>query len=350
MKLALVIGTRPQAIKVAPIFQEISKYPEIKPVLINTGQHWDNNLWGNILDELGVPHPHKNLKCGGGDNITQISKILVGLKMILEIEKPDNALIFGDTNSTLASALALYEMNIPFGHVEAGLRENIHRAEEINKKIADHCATWCFCPTSYAYDNLRYEGISSEKLMISGDITYDTFILFSHLAKSSKYSNYYLCEFHTAHTADNKTHLKNILDALRQTQKTIVWPIHPRVKKRVKEFRLSIPSNIELIEPVSYLEMLGLIKNSDIVLTDSSGTLKDAFYSKKYSVFMDYTSEYINLIDERYSILATKKPSAILSAIKEQISKEWIEPRKNYFGIGKAANHILAKISLSNKL
>lgn len=357
MRILHIVGNRPQFIKLAPIIKESKKMKEVENVIIHSGQHYDYNMSHIFFNELGLPHPDYHLEAGSGTHGVQTGKMLMKLDAVLLKEKMDVALVYGDTNTTLAGALAAYKLRIPTGHVEAGLREGIWRPEEINKKIADHCSDFCFCPIKRAVNVLLQEGIPKDKIFFTGDITYDAFLAYSALAlKNSQIldelnlsrNGYFLLTMHRAETVDYYDKVINIIKALLELSKeyTIVFPMHPRTRKSLQRLRvlshLQKEKNIIITNPLGYFEFFNLLLNSKLVITDSGGVLKEAFYALKPSVAIEETSEYVEIFDLGYSVLTGKREKEkILAAVSRMLSKKLSKPRENLFGDGKAAEKIL---------
>jgi UDP-N-acetylglucosamine 2-epimerase len=286
----------------------------------------------------------------------------MGLDPILSKEKPDVVLVYGDTNTTLAGALASYKLHIPTGHVESGLRERIWRPEEINKLIADHCSNYCFCPIQRAVNNLVHEGISEERIFFTGDVTYDAFISYSDKAEKKSdivekiglpRNEYILVTAHRAETVDYYDQILGIVEALIELAEEymVVFPMHPRTEDRLKKFglfqKMSKVDSLIKIESVGYLDFLKLLMNSKLVMTDSSGVLKEAFYACKPSVTLDDTSEYEEIFDSGFSVLAGKDKERIVRAVRLMISELIEKPKINPFGDGNASDKILNIITKS---
>lgn len=357
MRITHIVGNRPQFIKLAPIIEESKNMNEVENVIIHTGQHYDYNMSQIFLNELGLPDPDYHLEVGSATHGVQTGKMLMKLDAVLLKEKTDVALVYGDTNTTLAGALAAYKLHIPTGHVEAGLRESIWRPEEINKKIADHCSDFCFCPMERAVNVLMQEGVPKDRIFFTGDITYDAFLAHSEVASKDPQilnelnlsrNGYFLLTMHRAETVDYYGEVINVINALLILSKehTIVFPMHPRTRRSLQRLRLFLPlekeENIILTNPLGYFEFLNLLLNSKLVITDSGGVLKEAFYALKPSITIEDTSEYTEIFDLGYSVLTGKQEKEkVLAAVSRMLSKKLSHPRVNLFGDGKAAENIL---------
>jgi UDP-N-acetylglucosamine 2-epimerase len=342
--IADIVGARPQFIKLAPVLKAIEKHnqeghePKIHEVLIHTGQHYDYEMSGVFFEELGLKSPDYNLGVGSGLHGYQTGEMLKRIEEVVLKEKPDVAIVYGDTNSTLAGALAAAKLHIPVAHIEAGLRSyNRLMAEEYNRVLTDHISDFLFCPTETAVKNLRKEGfeniVNSGKLIPknyrlpdnqevpavinTGDVMYDSVLLYRQLAEEksrilSKLSlstkSYALATIHRAENTDNSENLKSIFKGLReisQKELKVILPIHPRTQKRIRE--MGIESNgLLLIEPVSYLDMLILEKNASVIITDSGGIQKEAFIFDVPCITIRDETEWPETVELGLNVLAGK--------------------------------------------
>ncbi|MFC1517579.1 non-hydrolyzing UDP-N-acetylglucosamine 2-epimerase [Candidatus Margulisiibacteriota bacterium] len=351
MKLIHLVGNRPQFIKLAP-FLMAAEAKKIKNIVIHSGQHYDYEMSKIFFNDLQIPEPNYHLEAGGGSHTEQTTKVMLGTEDILNKEKPDLLIIYGDTNTTLAGALVAYKMNIPFAHVEAGLREYVWRPEEMNKKVSDLFAKYCFCPIKRACDNLKKEGVAKENIFLTGDITFDTFkYAQSVLDKKAKVElpkdPYYLLTMHRAETVDHKEKVEPIIDALLEADHKIVYPIHPRTEKSLKKLglfnKLTFSGKIKVIPPLGYFDLLKLLQNSQLVITDSGGVIKEAFYSEKPGVAIDTASEYNEIYAAGCSILTGQNKQKIVEAISKMKDKDIskIVRKHNIFGNGHAAEKMV---------
>lgn len=356
MRIVHIVGNRPQFIKLAPFLEATKKY-KIQNIIIHSGQHYDIEMSKIFFDELGIPEPDYNLEVGSGTHGIQTGKMLVALDPILLELKPDVVVVYGDTNTTLAGALAAYKLHIPVAHVEAGMREYIWRPEEMNKKIADHCANFCFCPIKRACENLIREGIEPDKIFFTGDITYDAYIRNKDIALTKANIEipdfeYILMTMHRAETVDVYEKISNVVDAIIEIPIKIIFPIHPRTKKRLIDFglyeKLVKATNIVLMNPMGYLEFLKLLINAKLVITDSSGVIKETFYAQKMGVTIDNTTEYREIFDMGYNVLAGLKKDTIIEKVLYMIKKDFVQPPENPFGDGHSAEKMVE--ILRNKL
>lgn len=349
----LIIGTRPNFVKCAPLVKEISKELDMSLLLVHTGQHYDWEMSGTFLKEFGLTTLDYNCEVGSGTHGVQTGRMLEKLDPILLSERPDVVLVPGDTNTTLAGALASYKLHVPTGHIEAGMREYTWRPEEMNKLVADHCSDFLFCPIKRAAENLRKENIDESRIYLTGDITYDMFLRGIEKAKESSDildrlnlpGDFLLLTMHRAETVDHLNEVSEIVEALIEIDNTIVYPIHPRTKKNLLRFglysRLEKAKNIKLIDPVGYFEFINLLLNSKMVLTDSSGVLKEAFYALKPCVTLDYTTEYREIFDLGYNILAGRKKERILGSVERMYGKVLAPVIDNPLGDGTASKRIV---------
>ena len=301
-KLLHIVGNRPQFVKLSPFLRATRSYgAEIKNIVVHSGQHYDYEMSKIFFDDLQLPEPDFHLDAGSGTHGVQTGRILERLDPILLNEKPDALVVYGDTNTTLAGALAGYKLHIPVAHVEAGMREGIWRPEEMNKKMSDHCADFCFCPLERAMNNLRAEGLQAARIFNTGDITYDAFLsarnsLSSRKLKPLPEEPYFLLTLHRAETVDDPARLQSIFHALIGiTESKVIFPVHPRTKKVLLDSGLNRTieenSNITLMKPLGYFDFLNFLVNSRLVMTDSSGVLKEAFYALRPCVTIDETTD-----------------------------------------------------------
>lgn len=339
-KLVSVVGARPQFIKLAPFSIELRE-SGIKEIILHTGQHYDENMSDLFFKELEIPEPDYNLGIGSGLHGEQTGKMLIGIEEVLIKEKPDLVIVYGDTNSTLAGALASSKLHIPLAHVEAGLRSfNKKMPEEINRIVADHLSDILFAPTETAVENLRREGIEKGVYLV-GDIMFDALMYFSKLAKEkskileglSLYpKSYYLVTIHRVENTDNPERLKNIFSALLELDKEVIFPIHPRTKNKVKEFGLEgyLKNKIRAINPVGYLDMIELEKNAYAILTDSGGVQKEAFWLKVPCITLRDETEWVETVKLGWNRLVGANKENILEAVRNIKEGEEINFEENY--------------------
>lgn len=349
MKIITIIGARPQFIKAATVSRITRTLPGFREILVHTGQHYDDNMSDVFFRELDIPAPDYNLEVGSGSHAVQTGLMLKGIEEILVNEKPDWTLVYGDTNSTLAGALAASKLHIPVAHVEAGLRSfNRIMPEEINRLVTDRISDLLFAPTQTAILNLNNEGLS-DHTCFSGDVMLDSILYYRNRIKNSpeKYrtkgipEKYLLATIHRAENTDNPANLKNIFQAFSQLRDEILIPLHPRTRKKLEDFT-SFPDNLHVIEPVGYLEMLKLILDSSKVLTDSGGLQKEAYFLGKPCITLRTETEWIETLHDNWNIVTATDPDKILRAVHSPLPET---PQKTTFGTGNAAEIIVRKLS-----
>ncbi|MCM8711289.1 UDP-N-acetylglucosamine 2-epimerase (non-hydrolyzing) [Clostridium sp. SYSU_GA19001] len=349
MKILTVIGARPQFIKAAAVSNVIRK--KHNEILVHTGQHYDENMSKVFFDELGIPKPDYNLSVGSGGHGFQTGSMLIKLEEIYTSEKPDLILVYGDTNSTLAGALCGSKLLIPVAHVEAGLRSfNKAMPEEQNRILTDHISKYLFVPTVSAEKNLKLEGIT-EGVYNIGDVMYDGILHFKKVAekKSSiidklelSKGEYILTTIHRAENTNNINRLKNIIEALNESEVHIVLPLHPRTKKYIQDYGLYFSHNVTVIEPIGYLDMIALEMHSKKIVTDSGGVQKEAFFMQKPCVTMRDETEWIETVENGWNIIAGTDKQKILDGILNFVPTM---EQENIFGDGTAAEKIVNIIS-----
>ena len=354
MKIALIIGNRPHFIKCAPFLKAMKSFSEMKPIIVHSGQHYDFNLSGMFLKDFDFPPVDVNLNVGSASCSIQTGKILTGLDAVYREYKPDFVVSMGDTNTTLAASLSAYQHHIPNAHIEAGMRENIWRPEEINKKIADHCGNFLFAPIPRAVENLQREGIDSSRIFLTGDITYDTFLQNRTVAaerfpelrdRINLPDSYDLLTMHRAETVDNRDILSDILYALSQWPGNLVFSVHPRTEQRISQFKLddfwTANAHIQKLPPLSYLDFLTTLIHSNCVVTDSSGVLKEAFYARRKCLVVDDTSEYREIFDYGAAVLGGRSCDGILTRYRRLENLPFPQIEANPFGNGTAADKMI---------
>lgn len=351
MRIASVVGARPQFIKLAPVSHALRQCHE--EVIIHTGQHYDARMSCDFFDELEIPSPDYHLEIGSGTHGAQTGRMLEALETVLLKERPDGVIVFGDTNSTLAAALAAAKLHIPIAHVEAGLRSfNRAMPEEINRIITDHLSSRLYCPTTVAQQHLLSEGIV-RGVEVVGDVMYDVMI---HVqpdlaSRASALLNllglapheYVLATIHRAGNTDDPNTLGRIAQALGDAGLPVVIPVHPRTRKRMQEYGLSWSSQIRFIEPVSYRDMLALEQAAICVATDSGGVQKEAFLLGVPCVTLREETEWPETLEDGWNTLVGSDPHAIVTAIHRPKPSA---DRTNPFGHGDAARRIARSLSM----
>ncbi len=335
MKIITIIGARPQFVKAAVVSQNFSQHG-IKEIILHTGQHFDDNMSKIFFKELDMPKPSYNLGIGGGLHGAMTGAQLADIEEILISEKPDWVLVYGDTNSTLAGALAATKLHIPVAHVEAGLRSfNREMPEEINRVVTDHISKALFAPTTSAMQHLAHEGIPAEYCHQTGDVMYDAALLFGEYAKQRSTilqqlnlsaHKYILTTVHRAENTDNLQRLKVILQSLNQVSETlpVIWPVHPRTRKLLEQKSLDtlLGNRVQLLDPVGYLDMLMLEQHAAMITTDSGGVQKEAFFYEIPCVTLRNETEWVELVEAGWNRLikfddAFETSQAILKGLSQ---------------------------------
>ncbi len=345
VKVASVVGARPQFIKAAPVSREIREHNE--EVLVHTGQHYDPNMSEVFFQVLDLPKPDYNLEVGSGSHAWQTAEMMKRLDEVFEKEKPDFVLVYGDTNSTVAGALTAAKAGLPLGHVEGGLRSyNRTMPEEINRVVTDHLSTLIFCPTQTAVDNLAREGITRGVHLV-GDVMYDVAL---HMAQPARArgvvkrlelvaGDYILATIHRPSNADSKETLSGIVEALVDCGRTVVFPVHPRTKKNLQAFGLwdELESKVRVLPPVDYLDFLGLLIDAAKVVTDSGGVQKEAYFFGIPCITLRDETEWIETVEDGWNALVGTETEDVLHAIQH------FNPsgtKSKSFGDGHAAEQI----------
>lgn len=372
LKIVTVVGARPQIIKAAALSRAIrnSFSNEIREIIIHTGQHYDANMSQVFFEELDIPNPNINLNIGSASHGKQTALMLQGIEEVLLAEKPDYIVLYGDTNSTLAGAVAASKIHIPVVHIEAGLRSfNKSMPEELNRIMCDHASTLLFVPTLSGIENLKHEGFSNNSksphtsdnpgVFHCGDIMFDNLVHFSEIADEKTtimqalnllQDKFVLCTIHRDNNTDSPQRLEQIISAMCHIAENmnlqVVIPLHPRTSKIIENKlpselykRLTGNKNISLIPPVSYMEMIVLEKNSFLVLTDSGGVQKEAYFFKKPLVVARPETEWVEIIENGAGIIADANEVKIIEAVNYFIEAGQLE-FPNVFGDGHAAEFI----------
>lgn len=354
MKIITVIGARPQFIKAAAFSHALKSNCNIKEIIIHTGQHFDQNMSEIFFNQLEIPHPDYHLDSGGKSHGTMTAYQLVEIEKILEKENPDFIILYGDTNSTLSGALAASKLRIPIVHIEAGLRShNMDMPEEINRIITDRMSQLLFCPSNDAKENLIREGYQNfdTEIHIVGDIMLDTFKLFiEHLEiKKPIEEPYIVCTIHRQENTDKTHKLIEIIEGLNEIAKTskIIFPMHPRTKKIIRNQKILLNKNLIVTKPMSYINFLSHIKYCDLVITDSGGLQKESYFMKKNCLVIRDETEWNELIFHNFNKLCRVSKEEILKNYNDRfkLNNKFDLP---LYGDGNAADQII-KI-LSNRL
>lgn len=373
IKLLTIIGARPQIIKAAAISRAVrEKFAgQVEEQILHTGQHYDANMSEVFFRELGIPEPDYNLHVGSGSHGVQTARIIEGIESVLTEQHYDGVIVYGDTNSTLAAAVAASKIHVPVFHVEAGLRSfNMGMPEEINRIVCDQLSSVLFTPTLTGLRNLEAEGFSSikgrvrfadgrgQRVVMSGDVMYDNSMYFSAMADVQsdiiellglRYRQFVLATIHRPANTDNPENLRSIFRALNdiaeQHQMDMVLPLHPRTRKMIGDLRLEIgdlSDRIRIIEPASFFEIIRLEKNAAIVMTDSGGVQKEAFFYGTPCVILRPETEWVEIVEAGAGIIADADYERIMAAYEALVNKPVQFPA--LFGDGKASEKIISEI------
>jgi UDP-GlcNAc3NAcA epimerase len=350
-KIMTIVGARPQLIKAAAVSRALGK-SGIKETIVHTGQHFDKNMSAIFFDEMGIPAPDYNLEINSLNHGAMTGRMMEKIEDLLLLKKPDLVIVYGDTNSTLAGALAAKKLCIKLAHVEAGLRSfNMKMPEEINRILTDRISDQLFCPTDAAVSNLIAEGFKNynSKIYKVGDVMYDAALYYSKFSKdrSSVISEngledrkFVLCTVHRGENTDNLENLKSIISALNKinTQTRVVLPLHPRTRKVIKKNNLKL--TFRPLEPVGYFDIIELLKHCRLVITDSGGMQKEAYFFGKYCITLREETEWVELVSNKVNLLAGTSEEKILNSFKQLSDRNPINVTRLY-GDGKASEKIV---------
>lgn len=354
-KILTIVGARPQFIKASVLSRAFQEYEDIEEIIVHTGQHFDFKMSDVFFNQLAIPKIKYILEIDSLSHGAMTGRMLEEIEKLLLIENPNYVLVYGDTNSTLAGALAAKKLHKKLIHVEAGLRSfDMRMPEEINRILTDRISNLLYCPTKNAVENLVNEGFKSFPCQIieSGDVMFDAVLYYlkkpEFLQKFSDFkstlpNNYILCTIHRAENTDNYGRLKEIFTALEKINNTIpvILPIHPRTKNILAKNEIN--TTVKLIEPVGYLEMLILLTNCQLVITDSGGLQKEAFFTKKFCVTVRDSTEWTELVENGFNILAGSNSEKIISSVNHFLNKK-TDFSKNLYGDGNAGRIIASSI------
>jgi UDP-GlcNAc3NAcA epimerase len=366
--MATVVGARPQFIKAAVVSRALRSTSGAEEILIHTGQHYDENMSDVFFEELEIPHPDIHLDVGSGSHGVQTGHMLEKLERVFIDEKPDCVLVYGDTNSTLAGALAAAKLHVPVAHIEAGLRSfNRRTPEEINRVLVDHVSNMLFAPTEAAVENLLREGITGYGVRLVGDVMYDAALYYG--AKAEQMSTildklglapagYVLATIHRAENTDNLKRLRAIFGGLEMVAQEfpVVLPLHPRTRAALARGGMleKASQHIRLTDPVGYIDMLMLEKNSRLVATDSGGVQKEAFFYRVPCVTLREETEWVELVELGWNVcVSPKQPTIIYEAIMEQTNLSSMlasTDRPRLYGKGNAGSLIVEDLVGANLL
>lgn len=352
MKILTIVGARPQFIKAAPVSRALAE-AGIAEVLLHTGQHYDNNMSEVFFADLGLRAPEINLGVGSGPHGAQTGAMLAGVEQSLLRHKPDGVMIYGDTNSTLAGALAAAKLRIPLAHVEAGLRSfNRRMPEEINRVVADHVSDLLFAPTETARQNLRREGFGDDQIFLVGDVMYDAVLMFGARARQSSRileqlqltpKSYILATIHRAENTDRPENLRAIFAglALAAARLPVVVPLHPRTRQALDQLPQTTAQAVRVIPPLGFLDMQRLEMDARVIATDSGGVQKEAFWHGVPCVTLRDETEWVELLEAGANRLCRlDSPAGISEALLS--AKPWPKTARTLYGDGAAAQKIAA--------
>ncbi len=362
-KVISIVGARPQFIKAAMVSGRIRSRPGLEELLLHTGQHYDDNLSRVFFEELEIPEPDWNLGVGSGSHGYQTARMLEGIEGIILKEHPEMVLVYGDTNSTLAGALAAAKLHVPVAHVEAGLRSfNRRMPEEVNRVMADHLSDLLFAPTKKAVENLQKEGMAQENVLFVGDVMYDAALHFGNKAEMNggiaarlalRKDEYILVTIHRAENTDDAERLTAVVEGLCDIAEeiSVVWPLHPRTAAALSRLRLleHAKRRLRVIDPVGYLDMCVLEKNANVIVTDSGGIQKEAFFHGVPCVTLRDETEWVELVELGWNRVARPtSASAIRRAVRS--AEPPLPTAEMPYGNGDAADRIAQAVEqrLSN--
>ena len=356
LKIVTVVGARPQFVKAAVVSRALRKHKDVEEILVHTGQHYDDNMSAVFFREMEIPTPKYSLGVGSGLHGWQTGRMLEEIEKVLLKEKPGWVLVFGDTNSTLAGALAAAKLHMPVAHVEAGLRSfNRRMPEEVNRVLTDHASSLLFAPTEVAVANLRKEGIDSDVTCLVGDVMYDAVLWYAARADDTalralqlRAKEFILATIHRAENTDHPANLAAIIDGLNAVARDVpvVWPVHPRTRARIQAAGLGaalVPA-LHLVEPLGYLQMIALEKAAGAIVTDSGGVQKEAFFFHVPCCTLRAETEWTELVAEGWNrLVAPVSAAAVSQGILATLGTSGTDARP--YGSGDAADRIATRLA-----
>lgn len=355
MKIATIVGARPQFIKAAVLSRVIQQRDDVTEILIHTGQHYDAKMSDIFFEELELSRPDHFLGIGSGSHAEQTGKALIEIEKVLLDEKPDITVVYGDTNATLSGALAAAKLQIPVAHIEAGLRSfDRSMPEEINRCVTDHLSRWHFCPTDVAVKNLRGEGITENVFQV-GDVMYDALRHYTqhdpsdsvHSIWSQVGERYALCTMHRAGNTDDERRFRQLWAGINQLASDIpvILPLHPRTRNVIERLELPVSVNLHLIEPVGYRDMLMLEKQAKLIVTDSGGVQKEAFLHAVPCLTMRDNTEWTETVDAGWNRLVGQNTDLLLAEARRILASVTTLPHPALYGDGDAGRHIIDRLA-----
>lgn len=358
MKIITVVGARPQFVKAAVLSRAIEEHNnrnqdnQVQELIVHTGQHFDANMSEVFFDQMNIPKPHYHLKINSLTHGAMTGRMIEKIEEVLLEEKPDWVLVYGDTNSTIAGALAAKKLHIKVAHVEAGLRSfNMWMPEEVNRILTDRISDILFCPTQTAIDNLQKEGYDAidAKQVLCGDVMFDAALYYTEMSRKPESvienSDFVLSTIHRQENTDDATKLGSIFEALEEiaTQQKVILPLHPRTTKKLKGYGITLSENIHIIEPVGYFEMIWLLLHCSCVITDSGGLQKEAFFFDKPCITVREETEWVELIKNKVNFLVGSDKQKIVDTFN-QINNATIDFSMNLYGTGNTGDDILNEL------
>lgn len=349
LDVVTVLGARPQFIKAAPVSKALAQVG-LREGLLHTGQHYDEKMDAIFFRELNIPFPVENLRVGSDSHGRQTAKMLVGVEDFLRKSNPALVLVYGDTNSTIAGALAAVKLGIPVAHIEAGLRSyNLAMPEEVNRRMTDHISRFLFCPSEHAAENLRTEGITND-VFVTGDVMLDAVNTFRETAflrtlpEGLTRDSYYLLTIHRPSNVDDSDRLSRILGMIATLDHPVLWPIHPRTLARLNVSEL--PKNLIVSEPLGYLDLLNALGKSKALITDSGGMQKEAYWLQRKCITLRKETEWVETLEGGWNTLLHPGNEMEINKLLSQTPNSW----KPLYGNGNAAKDIAANLLKSLKI
>ncbi len=354
MRILTIVGARPQFVKAAVLSRAIAGRKGVSEIIVHTGQHFDKNMSQVFFEEMDIPNPHYNLKINSLSHGAMTGRMLEKIEDVIIKEKPDVVVVYGDTNSTIAGALAAKKLHVKVAHVEAGLRSyNMKMPEEINRILTDRISDYLFCPTTAAVDNLKKEGFDNidSSIYNVGDVMFDAARFYSQ--RSSEMSSvvnkldlkdFALCTIHRAENADNPLRLTAVFEALNKINKevNVIMPLHPRTRSKIS--KLKIQPEFIITDPFGYFDIIEILKNCRIVLTDSGGLQKEAYFFKKPCITLREETEWVELVENGFNKLAGADTEKIIKSFYDLLNKRF-DFEKKLYGDGKAGEKIVDVLS-----
>lgn len=353
MKIVTIVGARPQFIKAAAVSRELASHPSIIETILHTGQHYDEQMSEVFFREMDIPKPFLNLEIHSSLHGEMTAQMLIGIEKALLQQKPDVVMVYGDTNSTLAGALAAAKLQIKLIHVEAGLRSfNMSMPEEINRILTDRISNLLCCPTDQAVKNLKAEGFDTMKKNVikTGDVMQDAALFYSkrsaensNVISKLKLSNFILCTLHRQENTNDPVRLRSIVEAINEihSQIPVVLPMHPRTKKTLEAAGIQLKCVV--IEPVGYFDMIELIKHSSLVMTDSGGLQKEAYFFSKFCITLRDETEWVELVENGLNVLVGSNKEKIILNVSNLLNRKF-ESSSDLYGGGQASKKIVEAI------